>query len=317
MPYTTIPSKATFELNSRVVFAFRSSDVAIVQMDALLEIYATKASTNDKARIAFHLLNATRFWLAKVDQTPANQAPSGDTVLGEAPSFSVVGLPSTVKLAGSPRRRTAVRDLHDIVVTKLRQWLALAPHDNLDDFLWSRFGLNNRGLVADNHWLGSHPHDLVTTAHFTDPGQQKRYKLRFRDGLAYRYMPGSGQYELFDTRGNADSEINDQMTHFVMDRSGRIYAGFDKMVVWFKHSSLVGGRDAFGAGRMQVVDGTVTVIENDSGHYHPDRFHITNVLLRLQLYGQDLSGTRILRHGTTDAYDATDLLEDPSAVSWP
>ena len=107
----------------------------------------------------------------------------------------------------------------------------------------------------------------------TDAGAQRQYKLRFRAGIAWRWNPPTTDYQIFDSTDNRESEINDQMVHFVMDEQGRIYSGFDKDAIWFKHSSLVGGADGLAAGRMKVENGVVTAIENDSGHYAPIHKH--------------------------------------------
>jgi hypothetical protein len=105
------------------------------------------------------------------------------------------------------------------------------------------------------------------------------------------------------------------MTHFVMSQKGGIYAGYDNDKIWFKHSSFLGGADALAAGRMKVVQGVVTLLQNDSGHYSPNYKHMVNVLQRLRLYGSTLTNTNVKRHSDKHVFTAQAMLARPS--SWP
>ncbi len=85
------------------------------------------------------------------------------------------------------------------------------------------------------------------------------------------------------------------LTHFVMNTRGHIFAGFDKSVKWFKHSSLLGGANVYSAGRISVKRGIVTLVKNDSGHYAPGVQQMRNLLRRLQIYGQNAGVIEVRR----------------------
>jgi hypothetical protein len=165
----------------------------------------------------------------------------------------------------------------------------------------------------------------VLSVFMTTDGDRRRYKLRFRGNLAHRWIDStdtSGGYDVFDTTNNYESESNDGMSHFVMSKNGRIYSGFEKdqhhankNLVWFKHSSLVGGDDAASAGRMRVVAGNVKHIINDSGHYQPVARHMISVLQRLAIYGQNIAGITIERISDHHIFPAPQMLA--SVSSWP
>lgn len=115
---------------------------------------------------------------------------------------------------------------------------------------------------------------------------------------------------------NKESEGGvDQKCHFAMNKSGRIYIGFDDKALWFKHSSLLGGDDALAAGRMNVTQGKITTIDNDSGHYHPEVRHMVNLLQRLSIYGADLTHMTVRRMSDKTVYPAVAVLNKLTA--WP
>jgi hypothetical protein len=174
------------------------------------------------------------------------------------------------------------------------------------------YGADNHGREADADWLSRH---ADVSIYLTNDGLRRKYKLRFREGIAWRWSAGANGYARFDSTDNSESETPDQKVHVVMDQRGRIYCGFDKDAIWFKHSSLVGGLDALAAGRMKVVAGVITEIENDSGHYHPNHVHMRNLLQRLQLYGADIARAAIVRNSDKKRFTAPAVLN--SAGKWP
>jgi hypothetical protein len=152
--------------------------------------------------------------------------------------------------------------------------------------------------------------------YLVEDGHRRRFKLKFRGAMAYRWYERKSSYEIFDTTDNTESEIGDGMTHFVMDLRGRIYAGYTKGdETWFKHSSLVGGSPVLAAGRLRAEQGRIVFIQNDSGHYKPDHQQMRNVLQRLELYGQLSGNIVICRQSDKKKFRGSDVMR--SLGGWP
>lgn len=73
---------------------------------------------------------------------------------------------------------------------------------------------------------------------------------------------------------------------YVVDIFGRLFLSFYHPIGVFHHSSLVGGDDVLAAGEMILVNGSIDLINNHSGHYHPDESSLDlliDVLLSLKV----------------------------------
>jgi hypothetical protein len=304
-PYYQIPTLGTWQSDSSVWYASRSSDHALTAIDNLVSAYHNPALGGMQAETLFYLRSAILFWLKRINVVPGNNAPTG---------LNSTNLPATAKVNGNASRAPALQHLLDVVNSELRTIFNASSDGGLRLQLMQTYGANNQGAVSDQQWLGNQGHAAVSV-YLVGAGMQRKYKLRFRSGVAWRWNPVTNAYSVFDSTDNRESEINDQMVHFVMNQKGAIYAGFDKNAVWFKHSSLVGGEDALAAGRMKVQHGSITLIENDSGHYAPIFKHMLNVLHRLQMYGSDLTNTRVRRVSDKAVFTAAYMLA--SLTSWP
>lgn len=302
-PYQSIPTDAVWKSDSSAFFAIRANDRVLLTIDRLVAAYHQPALAGVQQETLFYLRSALLFWLKKVNAVPKNTAPTG---------LNATNLPTTVRFSGSTSREAAVHALLVIVNGKLRELTGVESDRALTDALMTAYGADNRGVASDQAWLARYANVSVF---LTDEGIQRKYKLRFRAGIAWRWNPSTNSYGIFDSTDNAESESNDRMVHFVMDRRGRIYAGFDKDAIWFKHSSLVGGENALAAGRMQVTNGVITLIENDSGHYAPVHQHMRNLLHRLTLYGCDLDATEVRRISDKARFPALQVQTVPG--SWP
>lgn len=73
-----------------------------------------------------------------------------------------------------------------------------------------------------------------------------------------------------------------------MDSEGNIYASTEASRGEFHHSSLLAGGDAAAAGEMQVVDGHVTHIDGESGHYTPGDEHTDQAVQELRGQGANI-----------------------------
>lgn len=304
-PYQSIPTLSVWKSDSGVTFAIRSSDRVLQAIDGFVDAYHNPSLYAVRQETLFYLRLALLYWLKKLNAVPKNTPPTG---------LEATNLPNTARFAGNASRKGALTALLVIVNQELRDLVNVHSDAALADTLKAIYGADNHGVVSDQQWLHGHADRSVF---LTDEGTQRRYKLRFRDGIAWRWNPVQKGYTRFDSTDNSESETNDQMVHFVMDQRGRIYAGYyrDEHVIWFKHSSLVGGANAFAAGRMKVESGIVTFVENDSGHYQPGHQHMRNLLRRLQLYGAYVGNIAVRRVSDRTTFSAAAVLS--SHTSWP
>ena len=287
--YLDIPTSEKFKSDSSVFLSIRSSDKTIVHIDKLLLNYQS-ATPTDRADILYYLYLGIRYWLKHAGEMPQHKLPTGYT----APHNPL----PTNKNSSNVSRLQPMTDLYTIVNTKLYDIYGVNTPLSLADALTDAYLCDNHSILGDNNWLLSHPDDGITTIHITDDGVRRRFKLRIRGGLAYRwrqYDDATAGYALFDTTDNSESEIDDEFCHFAMDKRGRIFAGFAKDVIWFKHSSLLGGEKGQAAGRMKAIQGKITRINNDSGHYNPGARQMVNILQRLSIYGFDLTNMKVIR----------------------
>lgn len=317
--YATIPSKAQFEKDSSPWFSIRSWDLTLGQIDRLLESYPGLPQASQPDAL-YYLYLACRFWLKKINLDSKNTAPAGFT----DPKNS---LPTAPKVSGNLDRRQPIVALISIVEETLMKSHGCEDPAALLDLLADAYECTNHELATDQAWNDKYAGKTdVLSVYMTTDGMRRRYKLRFRKNLAHRWADSrdtQGGYALFDTTGNEESEINDGMSHFVMAKNGRIYSGFEKEqrhrktmdLVWFKHSSLVGGISAASAGRMRVEAGAVKHVINDSGHYQPQAKHMINLLQRLAIYGQTMAQITVERISDQKTFPALDMLRQVNA--WP
>jgi len=316
--YADIPTLNRFKTDSSVFFSLRASDPVLSSVDTLLQRYEAAPESNQH-EILYYLLLATRFWIAKRNRIPANADPEGFEV--HVPGGT--RLPNTRKLSAKEARADAITALRDVTNAKLRSLLGIDADEDLNRVLSDLYERPNLSLQGDTDFIERYrDHPDVTLVYIEQDGIRRKYKLRFRNGIAWRWYhphrPHDG-YVRFDTTDNAESEITDQRVHFAMTPQGRIYAGFDKQVVWFKHSSLTGGGNVLAAGRMRCVNGTIQEINNDSGHYQPGAREMVHVLQRLRLYGVSVSNITVRRMATTTWDAATFTGEEMLAgrPMWP
>jgi hypothetical protein len=69
---------------------------------------------------------------------------------------------------------------------------------------------------------------------------------------------------------------------FVMDAAGNFYASKRHAPGEFHHSSLVAGAPVAAAGELEVVDGVLTAITDQSGHYKPSLPYTAQAIDRLR-----------------------------------
>ena len=275
------------------------------RIDQLVDTYHHPQQVAARQEVLYHLRLAIQFWMKKLKIAPANVAST---------ALSSTGLSAAAKVNGLADGLCAVNALFVVVNAVLRSLTGVKSDVALRAHLMRSYGAANAGLVADEQRLAQ----LAPASNhvsLTNRARKPSNELRFRTGVAWRWNAIANAYAPFDTLDNRESAINDQKVHFAMDQRGRIYCGFDKTMVWFKHSTLIGGGTALSAGRMRVDGGIVTLIENDSGHYSPNHLHMRNLLQRLRVHGMNLSHTQIERHSDHHVFTADAVLN--ALNGWP
>ncbi|MFN7995045.1 MAG: hypothetical protein U0Q18_15665 [Bryobacteraceae bacterium] len=306
-PYADIPSLVTWQSDSTEYFPSRPTDRVLKAVDDLVAAYNDLNAGGSGPEILFYLRSALVFWAKKVNVVPKNTPPDGVRPLN--------ALPRTAVFSGSDQGNRAIAELLAIVTKKLVEHHSLNSPDALDGALFNTYSKPNEDEANDTKYLKRCREQGLSYVYLEEDGLRRKYKLRFRDGIAWRWYDRTSEYAHFDTTDNTESQMRDKMTHFVMDRRGRLYAGFDLSVKWFKHSSLIGGQGTLAAGRLGAQDGRITRIENDSGHYEPGHQQMRNLLERLHLYGADLSHAVILRHMDKHEFSAAEVRA--SRGQWP
>ena len=134
------------------------------------------------------------------------------------------------------------------------------------------------------------------TRYLTDE-EHPEYKLSFEDGLARR--DGGGLKDTSDALRSGNLKGKTGRNIFTMDESGGIYAA-NGMAEWqkdgaqhFHHSSLAQGQGVAGAGELEIDEGHIRAISDQSGHYRPKAEQTLQVVQQLEAQGA-------LRDTTTD-----------------
>jgi hypothetical protein len=115
----------------------------------------------------------------------------------------------------------------------------------------------------------------------------ERNELKLSVGKDGKLYDANGN--LFDTSGGTTHWSGQGRAIFVMDGQGNIYASNTQVVGAFHHSSFLAGGDVAGAGELQVSNGELTLISNNSGHYRPPSSLNQQVLSVLAAQGVDTS----------------------------
>ncbi|ACU53505.1 hypothetical protein Afer_0544 [Acidimicrobium ferrooxidans DSM 10331] len=121
----------------------------------------------------------------------------------------------------------------------------------------------------------------VVTA--VQPNERYQYELHF--GSTITRGTSTTPY---DTTAERSQFLGSGYAIYVMDQQGKFYAGNQKVGL-FHHSSLIGGGQVAGAGELQVKNGELKFLSNESGHYRPGIEQCLQVLEELRSQRIDLS----------------------------
>jgi hypothetical protein len=119
--------------------------------------------------------------------------------------------------------------------------------------------------------------------------------------LTLALINGRGLFENYEgnlfTAGDGDAQL------YVMDRYGALYTGANiggknkpvyKQNKFVNHSSITSGKEVICAGTITILNGQLTSITNNSGHYKPTKENLQECVKVLQKEGADLSRTIVI-----------------------
>jgi hypothetical protein len=104
---------------------------------------------------------------------------------------------------------------------------------------------------------------------------------------SYRVIPKDGKLvdvngNPFDTTAGVTHWSGDGRAIYVMDEQGNIYASNYQEVGAFHHSSLLGGKPVSAAGELEVRNGDLVRLTDQSGHYRPTQAMTQQMAQRLR-----------------------------------
>jgi hypothetical protein len=104
------------------------------------------------------------------------------------------------------------------------------------------------------------------TVKYMSPEEREVHRL-FVDGEGNLRQASDGS--LFDTTAGSTHWSGGGRAIFVMDEHGNLYATLDQDVGYIHHSSLLSGSPVVGAGEVEVQNGRLVALTDQSGHYQP------------------------------------------------
>lgn len=146
---------------------------------------------------------------------------------------------------------------------------------------------NGEHLPDTKIWAGWRPDGSDGVVKYLTPDESAARRLTIGgDGKLY---DASGK--LFDTSRMTAHGASPGRVIFVMDQHGNIYTslGHEAKPSYFHHSSLLGGRDVAMAGEIDVRNGQLKFMSNQSGHYQPPNNLLTQAETHLKAQGLDFS----------------------------
>jgi hypothetical protein len=116
---------------------------------------------------------------------------------------------------------------------------------------------------------------------------------------SYRVIPKDGKLvdvngNPFDTAAGVTHWSGDGRAIYVMDEQGNIYASNYQEVGAFHHSSLLGGKPVSAAGELEVSNGQVVRLTDQSGHYRPTQAMTQQMVQRLRDAGIPIRDDQVM-----------------------
>lgn len=248
-PFQQMPTYSKWKSKSSAVFALRTSDKLLRQIDGLVKLFHEKADS--QLEISYQLYRATAYWKKHIGG----------------------------KVKGSERRLDAIEALNTFILGEFARVFDVDP-SQAEEVMILAFGKPVHVHYEDTEVFNENR----TVDYLIDERRRREFKLVFRKGLAYKRNE-AGLY-LYDTKDEKGKD-GPGSAIFVMDRDGRIFTGSYSRGD-FHHSSFLAGGWSLSAGVMVVTDGQVISVCPDSGHYQPSKQQMLNVVERLKTYGVNL-----------------------------
>jgi hypothetical protein len=282
--YKDIPSLSQWKHDSSVSLATRKHEPGLSRLDELVAAYdPMKKDLETNGPLLIDLFLTIEYWFKMRADMP-RRVEEG--------------------------RLPAMRGLFEVVVAKL------AP------FFANRDGHTSPALVSGGIkefvGLGMSTHGFSTDSRmgFTQFSTRQvwSYRLWFKHGRAYqvpwwagrpngKLEPANSKYGYHPIiRRDPGNEVAPAMhgwSPFIMTLSRYIYMAkhdfdADRYKDNYFHSSYNDGHRVGMAGTMSVINGVITAIRLDSGHYHPGLHSLTSFLLALRMYQVDLRKISLL-----------------------
>src|SRR5439155_15548923 len=163
-----------------------------------------------------------------------------------------------------------------------REWMRLPESENRSFWEW----LKTQPRYYDEL-------ERESKLQYFTAAEREAYRITVQGGLLYGHLPGNK--EPYDTKsfGAALMNVEEGFAAFVVSAtSPAMYAG-EAELGKLHHSSFMAGAPVLSAGLIQVEQGRLVRITNQSGHYRPCAEHLYNALLFLHRNHLPLSGVRV------------------------
>jgi len=138
------------------------------------------------------------------------------------------------------------------------------------------------GVEMSQHGIDT---DIKESPRYFDAAKREIYRTFVVYGRLHHYRSGQGAFVILDT--GASSTEGRPGYGFVLSMSNELYIGNFGAMSKTYHSTFMAGRPIQCAGTLQIENGCVIYIKNDSGHYKPVDQSLVKVLLFLQMHGLD------------------------------
>ncbi len=280
--YTEMPALDKWKIDSRAAATAKSfgdlerdKDIILKRLDALIEGYHSTSDGCAQAYMTTDLFFTIDYWLKLASQKNSGVNSS---------------------------REPAVMALYKFVIDSLCALFGGVTVNVLPRELEMTFG-------RELGYHGGHIDAMPGVATYLTRAEARKYKLFFKEGRAYQYQWNSRRWkdkklQLANSKqvgwkyhsSIKSNMFDDGYAGFCCSMSRDLYmahhkGGFDRDN--FFHSSYLGGDTVMCTGSMKIINGEITGIKNDSGHYRPTLDHIVNVLETLQMFGVDLKVIKV------------------------
>lgn len=133
-------------------------------------------------------------------------------------------------------------------------------------------------------------YDPKTPVQYLTPEELERHRVNVKDGIFYDYKEIPLDTCSMLLKNGQKWWENLGMAVFVVDLGGNMYVSrrfneSDETTMTslrFQHSSFLSGQPVACAGKVKFENGRLVFINNDSGHYEPQKKHLDQVVRMLQ-----------------------------------